>query len=638
MLRLLLVPLLICVLSCLAPEARGEERSLYWQALDVTARLDADGRLHVTERQEMVFTGDWNGGERIFRVTGGQRLDFRRLTRIDPATGAERDVVRGDLDNVNAYNWTGVETLRWRSRLPTDPPFENTTIIYVLEYTLSNILLQREGDYLLDHDFAFPDRTGPILSFTLDLRFDRAWEAREATPVRLSRGRLEPGESVVLTIPLRFTGEGRPAGVHFGASPGIRRLLSSLLFAGLGILMAAFLYREWSRGRFTPLLPASEITRPWLDERIFALPPEVVGALWDSRTGAPEVAAILARMVAEKKLASSVERTTLFLWFKRDILHLELLVGRDTLSGYEAELVQAFFRGGETSTDSDRIRDRYSSTGFDPAGRIRAPLERKAAALVRGSGKKTKYLWLPTATLFFTGIALLITAAVYRPHETWMAAAGFGIGLAGYLVANAFACGYHARVTRPFVRCVPFLAITGALAVALDQLLLQRSGPESTLLLTGLTVYLLSLTLSIFNHARTMDDRERVVLLRDLAAARRFMKRELSRSEPRLDDAWYPYLIAFGLGRAMDRWFRAYGAPSASSTAHGRFGATGSGSGTGAWSGGGGTFGGAGASASWAAAAGALAVGVAKPSSGGSGSSGGGGGGGSSGGGGGGGW
>ena len=42
-------------------------RELHWSAMDVRARLDDSGTLHVVERQAMVFTGDWNGGERIFR-------------------------------------------------------------------------------------------------------------------------------------------------------------------------------------------------------------------------------------------------------------------------------------------------------------------------------------------------------------------------------------------------------------------------------------------------------------------------------------------------------------------------------------------------------------------------------------------
>src|ERR1019366_9664228 len=50
------------------------QKSLHWRALDVKARLDADGSLHVVERHAMVFTGDWNGGERSFRLFPGQRL------------------------------------------------------------------------------------------------------------------------------------------------------------------------------------------------------------------------------------------------------------------------------------------------------------------------------------------------------------------------------------------------------------------------------------------------------------------------------------------------------------------------------------------------------------------------------------
>jgi hypothetical protein len=124
----------------------------------------------------------------------------------------------------------GGESVRWRSRLPSDPPFENTTIIYVLEYTLSNILVRKEGSFLLDHDFVFPDRSWPILSFSLDLRIDPAWDLQAPSPIRLTRGRLEPGESVVLTIPLRYTRAGHPAGVESGATDGTRRILSLLLF------------------------------------------------------------------------------------------------------------------------------------------------------------------------------------------------------------------------------------------------------------------------------------------------------------------------------------------------------------------------------------------------------------------------
>jgi hypothetical protein len=56
----------------IALSAQTAERELHWDALDVEAHLDAEGVLDVIERHTMVFTGDWNGGERVFNVRAGQ--------------------------------------------------------------------------------------------------------------------------------------------------------------------------------------------------------------------------------------------------------------------------------------------------------------------------------------------------------------------------------------------------------------------------------------------------------------------------------------------------------------------------------------------------------------------------------------
>ena len=102
------------------------QKSVHWRALDVKAQLDTDGKLHIVERHAMVFTGDWNGGERSFRLFPGQKLSFEGIRRLDPTTGAARDLTSGSLDEVDRYAFTDATTLRWRSRLPSDPPFENT--------------------------------------------------------------------------------------------------------------------------------------------------------------------------------------------------------------------------------------------------------------------------------------------------------------------------------------------------------------------------------------------------------------------------------------------------------------------------------------------------------------------------------
>ena len=89
--------MLVCV--CLAATLHAPAlyaRTLHWSSLDVAANLEADGRLHVTERQAIVFDGDWNGGERRFRLLGPQRLELVALRKIDTATGAAAPLRRAE--------------------------------------------------------------------------------------------------------------------------------------------------------------------------------------------------------------------------------------------------------------------------------------------------------------------------------------------------------------------------------------------------------------------------------------------------------------------------------------------------------------------------------------------------------------
>src|SRR5262245_19368038 len=111
---------------CIAPAAQTAERELHWDALNVDAHLDAGGVLDVVERHTMVFTGDWNGGERVFNVRARQKLEFLGLQRIDAKTGALHSLRETSVPkNVDEFGWTDRRTLRWRSRLPSDAPFAN---------------------------------------------------------------------------------------------------------------------------------------------------------------------------------------------------------------------------------------------------------------------------------------------------------------------------------------------------------------------------------------------------------------------------------------------------------------------------------------------------------------------------------
>ncbi|HUO84472.1 MAG TPA: DUF2207 domain-containing protein [Thermoanaerobaculia bacterium] len=609
-------------------------RSLHWSSFDVTARLDADGRLHVVERQAMVFDGDWNGGERIFRLAPAQDLELHRVGRIDPS-GSRIDLIRGDLDRVDHYDWADGKTLRWRSRRPQDPPFDQQEIVYEIEYTLANILVPDGSNWVLDHDFAFPQREGAIERFTLDLALDPVWDPLDPVETRYSAARLIPAESFVLTIPLRYTGSAAPASVYAGTPALFRFAGLLLLLAGAAFAGARYYRTEKTTGRFDPLTDPASIDQTWLDEHLFRFRPEIAGAAWDDSTAEAEVSAVIARMVGEKKLRSWTEESG---WgpFKTPELHLELLVPRETLEGYELGLVNAFFEKDETRTSTGRIRERYKKKGFNPTSKIRR-VEQTAKKLgIRpGSprGASPDVPWRVLLGLYLAAVLLLVSAGWINGANILPAAVSGGIALAAFGCAAIGATAFRSRVTGfgPTAFAV-LLFLTLIIAVPLIVLIfIQVIGLGVAL---GLPLLSLALVISALEIAHTRDPLERIALRKDLASARAWFIRELDRPDPRLRDEWFPYLLAFGLAPAVNRWFRAFGGTVPAvipATSHSSSGGGGS-----SWTGGGGAFGGAGASASWTTAVSGLASGVPAPSS--SGSGGGGGGGGSSGGGGGGGW
>jgi uncharacterized membrane protein YgcG len=633
------VHLLALILSCVATQAVQAQRDLHWRSIAVEARLDSIGRLHVRERQEMVFTGDWNGGERSFNIRLGQKLTLERMLRVDPATGAEVEMTKGDLDQLHNYDWSGNNTLRWRSRQPSDPPFENTPLTFILEYSLANILVARDSAYVLSHDFAFSDRVGTIAQFTLALTLDEAWRAPPSFTGSYGPVNLPPGDGFVVTVPLEYRRGGVPPGVALGASPSQGKTLAGLLVAAVLILGLRFIVIERASGRFAPLLPADSIDEAWLKANVFNLLPEVVGAAWDDTTGAPEVTAVLARMVAEKKLASRVE-TKKVLIFTRNVLYLSLLVPRSDLSGYELALVDALFTPGSTETDTEQVKERYKSTGFDPAKMIKEPIEDRVKELGGRASTVTKPSKWPTLILLASAIGLMVLAGRKNAVDAlWAGLTGLGL-LAVFIFSVIQAGLWRNRVRGAAGHSLRFLIPMAVGSGGLVALMMSRQYPIGVLALAALVVWSIALWNSIFNVARTRQAPELIALRKRLASARDYFQRQLRQANPSLKDDWFPYLMAFGLGPHMDKWFKAFSGPT---TAVGRM-ATSRSSGGGfssgrseSWTGmgGGGGFAGGGSSGAWAAAAGGMAAGVSKPSSSSSGSSSSGG---SSGGGGGGGW
>jgi len=616
----------------------GHARELRWRELAVQATLDTEGRLHVRETHAMVFSGAWNGGERVFDLRPGQDLDFHHLERVDPAQGTTR-LAEGNLDRVDHWDWTAGDTLRWRSRLPGDPPFDETEIIYVLDYTLSNVLIPQGDGYLLDHDFAFPSREGDIEGFVLDIVAAPEWILPSGLVLHQEGGPLRPGQSWLVTADLSHTGEGPldgvtlPLGAHWRHSG----LIVALLL--MGWLFNRFLAREDRAGRFDVVESPPSIDQTWLQEHVLSWLPEEVGALWDEKIGAPEVAALIARLVSENKLESSVEQVGRF--FKRNVLQLKRKIEIAELKGYEKKLIKKLFWSGRRSVDTDAIRKHYRTKGFSPAATISKGIERSIKSRLPGQ-EQDKPSWKRTGWLFAATVACAVVELIMRPQPTleWGILAGLAWTICfvwGLVAARRWRRRVSGLKTRILTFAFPCVALAWALwklpTIFGSEYIVSAPRHLGTI---ALALLVAATTSCLVNQASMRVHRTRLEQRQRLGIARRWWKKELDRESPSLNDDLVPFLIALGLDRSIDNWAREYGqrALSPDRTHSLSRGSSGSGS---TWTGGGGTFGGAGATAAWAAAATGLGAGVSAASSGSS-SGGGGGGGGSSGGGGGGGW
>jgi uncharacterized membrane protein YgcG len=604
-----------CVVLVLSfSRAAGVQRELHWDRLDVEARLDAAGRLHVTETQSMVFTGDWNGGERTFNLRPRQILSFTGISRV--AAGGLLDLKEDrTLSRVDDYAWTDARTLRWRSRLPTDPPFARTTITYVLRYQLSGILVRNGDEYRLDHDFAFPDRVGTIDRFNLRLTLDSAWQPLTGIQDVYATSGLEPGRGFVLTIRLRFTGAGQPEAQE-GISPRVIALAVAVVLGVTALAVLAFFVREESHGRFVPVA-TDHIDEGWIAEQVMKYPAEVVGAAWDDSIGTPEVVALIARLVGEGKLESDVARSG-----AKASMTLRLKADRSALEGHERTLVDALFFDGRRETSTKDMRAHYRRTGFDPAAAIRPELEARVRVLLE-AGDPPRFIG-PLGVVWFLACAALIGAAWYR-GETGAFLPLF-VGIAALAVAGIVrGTGASFRARMDWGRMAALLCLLPALifAAATAAFIYLYVGhgavdlsPLALVAIVGLTLWV---TYNAIRGLQTRTSRQAVAVRKNLTAARAFFSAKVQQPHAALRDEWYPWLLALGLGKEADDWSarrmsttdadrRDRSSGYSSSSGHGEV-ASGDG-----WSGfGGGRSGSGGAGAAWSVGAASMAAPVEAP-------------------------
>jgi uncharacterized membrane protein YgcG len=408
---------------------------------------------------------------------------------------------------------------------------------------------------------------------------------------------------------LRNSGALSPVAIDNSRPPEVL-IVTAAMIVIFALIAFGFMVRERKLGRFAVIDPAI-IDSSWIEKNIVEYPAEVVGAAWDGRVGTPEVVALIARMTAEGKLESEVA--------VKDSMILRLKVDRHNLDGYERALVDGLFFNNATVTSTKEVRQHYKNEGFNPAEVIRPELNKQVKRILPSG--KARGGFLPGIALFVAGLAFLVTTAISDsvyivglvagtfavvilstlgriPGWLFRARMDWGMQAAALLMIPAFAISFVAAAFLWFAAGILGLPWTASAAIAL---------------------WALCVSYSSINSMKSQQNADAIAFRKRLAAARRFFMKELEAPQPDLRDSWYPWILAFGLGKQVDHW-SSRNAPtttnsftSSNSTTH--TSPSGSTTPTG-FTGGGGLSGGAGATGSWAAAAAGMAVGVSAPGSG----------------------
>jgi uncharacterized membrane protein YgcG len=639
-------PFVFCLISsalATAWVARAEAREIEWRSLNVSARLDVDGALHIREQHQMVFTGDWNGGERRFSVGPTEWVRFVSMAGIE-ADGEERFMLAGKLDVVDGYQWQPVERLlRWRSRRPNDPVFDHTELGYRIDYVLSGAVRGDEGgNYALSHDFAF-ERDSEIDRLHVRLAIDPGWSTSVPTPIELSLEHVQPKESARLELSLRYSGAQLPTLAHRSQprAPitlppppprppllsrlwGDGRIWASVTFLALvAALLQALFARSRKLGHFEPLPRQEDIDRRWINEHVLALKPEVVGAAYDRHTGQAEVAALLARLEQEGKLASILTEPAGEAGTRR--LELELRAPRETFEGYERALIDKLFVAGER-TNAALLREHYKA--FNPSRVLDRPLADKLRSLLGPRGGSDEGLSPWPVAIGFVSVWVLIKSSVrlISGWSSWWSESALEllIGLVlvisvlfGHLIASIYRQQPQATEDDPSLW--GWCAFVAGL-VLVPLLLPEQAAPfEIALQLAsgfGIATFFVM-------TAWPRDHATGLVLRKKLLTARMFFEAQLQKEKPDLDDRWYPYLIALDLRSAMDAWAASFDnrpvreeeSTSWSGSREEPDSTVSREEAPAPWTGGGGSFGGGGASGSWGSAVGELTASISQPAS-----------------------
>jgi uncharacterized membrane protein YgcG len=340
------------LLFCGIPAA-AQERTLYWEKIDVQIEILKDGSLEVGENLEYVFDGAWRGGVRTLALKGLDSISDIRLWE-------------GDLPyrpgGLSKYQYQvskgrkGVE-VRWRCRNDDEPPFAHAHKTFLLRYHVKGALHHYRNFDQLHWKAIFEDRDGvvrqgratvhlPVPVAKEDLRGDLFAGSQTSRFFRVDDQTVAfEGDEIppraLFEILVQF-----PPGIverHFYWGRFLRERISSIL--PLFFPMAAFLllfFLFWHKGRDYRV----EEVASYLKEPPSDLRPALAGTLIDEKADMKEILATIVDLARRGYVEMTEKKTGQWLFTKTELEMVLRKAPDQALMPFEQDLLNNLFSHG----------------------------------------------------------------------------------------------------------------------------------------------------------------------------------------------------------------------------------------------------------------------------------------------------
>lgn len=551
-----------------------------WQRWNVVSHLHNDGTVLVSETMTVRLNGGVTTLERRLPARTDQEIIIKRFVRL---SGPEAVEIKpdGSLEG-DRYVWHEGR-LSWSIKPTNGGMWENETVGFELEYEFRNGLAPiwdvaagpdslnsrrqfphlasrfretlegwRQGlstgnrRYRFDHDilFAALPATGPVeLQYTF--KYDEAWLNRGSNELQ---ARATPNVDYRVTEIRDYLPPGTPTAIEWWRP--LVRVGSIAVLALLALLLwLIFCIGEIRRNG----LMGKRIDRQWFTREVLPQVPEVL-AVSAGATRTVSLFRLFLHRMREKGVLTLHPNEKMD--EDGDPIHvLRLVRNPSELPGFERDFTRRLF-GDRHEIDSEGFYRTHSQEGFNPEEELEDAIDEHSPPNAATPAARPSRFWAIVrglSSVLFVGAGILIVIETLLQEGTrlmgTMVFVGIGLLVISWLIANLRKPASTAITA--LLMLVPILLII-PVVIVLHLIGTLPIGPFGSI---GVALFALWWVAAILRVTRgdVADSTPGAV---SAEMARNYVRKQLRRRNPALDDAWMPHLIALGCYEAVNQWRR----------------------------------------------------------------------------------